>query len=55
MKQGAATASAKVEFTGRHMLIIMVAFFGLVIAVNIFLAVKSISSRPMLLRMCILT
>ena len=44
MKQGAATASAKVEFTGRHMLIIMVAFFGLVIAVNIFLAVKSIET-----------
>jgi nitrogen fixation protein FixH len=44
MKQSASATPMKGEFTGRHMLMIMVAFFGLVIAVNILLAVKSVET-----------
>ena len=44
MKQSASATPTRGEFTGRHMLMIMVAFFGLVIAVNILLAVKSVET-----------
>ncbi len=37
----AASAQSTGEFTGRHMLIIMISFFGIVIAVNIGLAVMA--------------
>ncbi len=38
------TTSKPAEFTGRHMLAIMVTFFGVVISVNMFMAYKALST-----------
>ncbi len=44
MGEAKSTAKAQKEFTGRHMLIIVVSFFLVIIAVNLFMAYKAVGT-----------